>query len=175
MGLRIKEQKNSNYFALDEYIFDNKESVDEDRKKLIKLITLEKNFYTVFRNTIRTEINAYKNIEKRKIIEDIIDSSKVAEAYSKVMTADFIVSVSRKVEDKIANTGRFHVIKNRFGPDGITFPSTINTNIGKIIVYESSTQGGREVQGKMDNSEEFLRKTLSNKYNDMSKNTDGFE
>ena len=107
--------------------------------------------------------------------EDIIDASKVAEAYSKVMTADFIVSVSRKVEDKIANTGRFHVIKNRFGPDGLTFPSTINTNIGKIIVYESSTQGGKEVQGKMDNSDEYLRKTLSNKYNDMSKNTDGFE
>ena len=32
------------------------------------------------------------------------------------------MSMSRKVEDKIANTGRFHVIKNRFNPDGITFP-----------------------------------------------------
>ena len=47
--------------------------------------------------------------------EDVIDATKVAEAYSKVMIADFVVSVSRKVEDKIANTGRFHVIKNRFG------------------------------------------------------------
>ena len=39
--------------------------------------------------------------------EDIIDASKVAEDYSKVMTADFVMSMSRKVEDKIANTGRF--------------------------------------------------------------------
>ena len=54
--------------------------------------------------------------------EDVIDATKVAEAYSKVMIADFVVSVSRKVEDKIANTSRFHVIKNRFGIDGITFP-----------------------------------------------------
>ena len=62
--------------------------------------------------------------------EDVIDATKVAEAYSKVMIADFVVSVSRKVEDKIANTGRFHVIKNRFGPDGVTYPSQINTNQG---------------------------------------------
>ena len=103
--------------------------------------------------------------------EDIIDASKVSEDYSKVMTADFVMSVSRKVEDKIANTGRVHVIKNRFGIDGITFPAEINTNTGHIQVYEASTQGGKQAQGKMDNSEEFLRKTLSKKYKDMG----GFE
>ena len=107
--------------------------------------------------------------------EEVIDATKVAEAYSKVMIADFVVSVSRKVEDKIANTGRFHVIKNRFGPDGITFPSSINTNIGKIDVYESNTQDGQATQGKMDNSQEYLRKTLANKYNNSQKDTDGFE
>ena len=107
--------------------------------------------------------------------EEVIDATKVAEAYSKVMIADFVVSVSRKVEDKIANTGRFHVIKNRFGPDGITFPSSINTNIGKIDVYESNTHDGQATQGKMDNSQEYLRKTLANKYNNSQKDTDGFE
>ena len=107
--------------------------------------------------------------------EEVIDATKVAEAYSKVMIADFVVSVSRKVEDKIANTGRFHVIKNRFGPDGITFPSSINTNIGKIDVYEANTQDGQSTQGKMDNSQEYLRKTLANKYNNSQKDTDGFE
>jgi replicative DNA helicase len=106
--------------------------------------------------------------------EEIIDATKVAEAYSKVMIADFVVSVSRKVEDKIANTSRFHVIKNRFGIDGITFPSSMNTNIGKIQIYESTTQSGQEVQGKMDNSQEYLRKQLANKYNS-EKDMDGFE
>ena len=48
--------------------------------------------------------------------EDVIEANKVAESYAKVMTADFVVSLSRKIEDKIGNTGRFHVIKNRFGP-----------------------------------------------------------
>jgi replicative DNA helicase len=103
--------------------------------------------------------------------EEVIDATKIAEDYSKVMTADFVMSVSRKVEDKIANTGRFHVIKNRFGIDGITFPAEINTNNGQIKVHEASTMGGQQTQGKMNNSEEYLRKTLSQKYKDMG----GFE
>ena len=103
--------------------------------------------------------------------EEVIDATKIAEDYSKVMTADFVMSISRKVEDKIDNTGRFHVIKNRFGIDGITFPASINTNTGLIQVHEASTHAGKEAQGKMDNSEEYLRKTLSKKYKDMG----GFE
>jgi len=105
--------------------------------------------------------------------EDVIDASKVSEDYSKVMTADFVMSMSRKVEDKIANTGRFHVIKNRFGPDGLTFPATINTNTGYIQIYEAHTKEGRSTQGKMDNSEEYLRRTLAQKKKAFD--SDGFE
>ena len=105
--------------------------------------------------------------------EDVIGADKVSEDYSKVMTADFVMSMSRKVEDKIANTGRFHVIKNRFGPDGLTFPATINTNTGYIQIYEANTQEGRQTQGKMNNSEEYLRKTLAQKKKDFD--AGGFE
>jgi hypothetical protein len=49
----------------------------------------------------------------------------------------------------------------------------MNTNIGLIEVYESSTKGGKDTQGKMDDGSEFLRKQLSQKYNDL--NADGFE
>ena len=107
--------------------------------------------------------------------EDVIGADKVAEDYSKVMTADFVMSMSRKVEDKIANTGRFHVIKNRFGIDGVTYPSTINTNIGVVKIHEGSSQFGKETQDKMNNSSEFLRKELANKYKDMEKKVEGFE
>ena len=107
--------------------------------------------------------------------EDVIGADKVAEDYSKVMTADFVMSMSRKVEDKIANTGRFHVIKNRFGVDGMTYPSTINTNIGQVQIFEGSSQFGKDAQSKMNNSDEFLRKELANKYKDFGKNTEGFE
>tara|TARA_B100000959_G_scaffold104507_1_gene110212 strand:- start:465 stop:1841 length:1377 start_codon:yes stop_codon:yes gene_type:complete len=103
--------------------------------------------------------------------EDVIDASKVSEDYSKVMTSDFVMSISRKVEDKISNTARCHVIKNRFGVDGMTYPMMMNTNIGKIEIYESNTQGGKQQQSKMDNSEEYLRKLAKNKYDDFK--TDG--
>ena len=99
--------------------------------------------------------------------DDIIEACKLAEAYSKIMTADFVFSVSRKVEDKIANTGRIHIIKNRFGPDGITFPSSINLNNGRIQIYEGNTVGGKEQQKKMDNHNEYTRKLLSTKYEDL--------
>jgi len=99
--------------------------------------------------------------------EDVIEAQKVSESYQKIMTADFVMSLSRKVEDKIGNTGRFHVIKNRFGPDGITFPAKVNTNTGKMEIYESSSVGGKEQQNKIDNRDNIMRKMLANKYDDL--------
>ena len=99
--------------------------------------------------------------------EDVIEATKVAESYQKVMTADFVVSLSRKVEDKIGNTGRFHVIKNRFGPDGLTYPAKVNTNTGYVEIYESNTVDGKEQQKKIDNRDNLTRKLLSSKYEDM--------
>lgn len=110
--------------------------------------------------------------------EDIIDASKVSEDYSKVMTSDFVMSISRKVEDKISNTARCHVIKNRFGVDGMTYPMMMNTNTGKFEIYESNTQSGKHQQSKMDNSEEYLRKLAKNKYDDFKSDgtkMEGFE
>tara|TARA_X000001382_G_scaffold125597_1_gene111209 strand:+ start:475 stop:783 length:309 start_codon:yes stop_codon:yes gene_type:complete len=97
----------------------------------------------------------------------VIEATKVAESYQKVMTADFVVSLSRKVEDKIGNTGRFHVIKNRFGPDGLTYPAKVNTNTGFVEIYESNTVDGKEQQKKIDNRDNLTRKLLSTKYEDM--------
>ena len=99
--------------------------------------------------------------------EDVIEATKVSESYQKVMTADFVMSLSRKVEDKIGNTGRFHVIKNRFGPDGITYPAKVNTNTGKMEIYESSSVGGQEQQQKIDNRDNLMKKMLSNRYDDL--------
>ena len=99
--------------------------------------------------------------------EDVIEATKVSESYQKIMTADFVMSLSRKVEDKIGNTGRFHVIKNRFGPDGMTYPAKVNTNTGKMEIFESSSVGGKEQQGKIDNRDNLMKKMLANRYEDM--------
>ena len=108
--------------------------------------------------------------------EEVIDATKVAEAYSKVMTADFVLSISRQAQDKLSHTARCHIIKNRFGIDGITYPMSMNTNLGKIDIYAGNSQPGKAQQGKMDNSEEFKRQLLASKYKDMKKTeVEGFE
>ena len=99
--------------------------------------------------------------------EDVIEAQKVSESYQKIMTADFVMSLSRKVEDKVANTGRFHIIKNRFGPDGITYPAMVNTNTGKIEIYDSTSVNGKQQQTKIDNRDNLMKKMLSNRYDDL--------
>ena len=100
--------------------------------------------------------------------EDVIGAEKIAESYTKIMTADFVLSLSRKIEDKISGTGRWHVIKNRFGPDGITFPSKMNTSNGQINIYEETSVQGKATQKTMDNGDELLRKRLANKFSELT-------
>ena len=42
-----------------------------------------------------------------------------------------------------------------------------------IQIYESNTQEGKQTQGKMDNAEEYMRKTLAQKKKDFD--SEGFE
>jgi replicative DNA helicase len=100
--------------------------------------------------------------------QDVIEADKISESYSKVMIADFVLSLSRKVTDKIAGTGRFHIIKNRFGPDGITFPSKMNMSNGQIHIYEETSVQGKDTNKQMQTGEELLRKSLLQKYKEVS-------
>jgi hypothetical protein len=58
----------------------------------------------------------------------------MAESYSKMMITDFAMSLARSAEDKENGTGRWHVMKNRYGADGITYDSVMDTAIGKIEI-----------------------------------------
>ena len=100
--------------------------------------------------------------------EDVIQADKIAESYSKIMTADFVVSLSRKIEDKAAGTGRWHVIKNRFGPDGLTLPSKMNASNGQIDIYDGATVQGQSAQEDINNNSEYLRKMLGKKFEELN-------
>jgi len=76
------------------------------------------------------------------IDSEVIEADKIADSYAKVMNADFIMSWSRKSKDKLNNTARAHIMKNRFGPDGITFPCKMDTNTGFIEVYDGNSSEG---------------------------------
>jgi len=68
--------------------------------------------------------------------EEIIQGDRIAESYAKMMITDFAMSLSRNREDKDNGTGRWHIMKNRYGPDGMTFNSTIDTSIGQINISD---------------------------------------
>ena len=99
--------------------------------------------------------------------DDIITGTKIAGSFSKMMTADFVVSLSRKIEDKLAGTGRWHVIKNRFGPDGMTFPSKANFSTGQIHIYNDDSIDGKKTTSQMKQGESLVRKELAQKYKEM--------
>jgi hypothetical protein len=68
--------------------------------------------------------------------QDILQAENAAGSYDKIMIGDIIISLSRGRKDKINNTGRWHFIKNRYGADGLTFSSRINTANGFIEINE---------------------------------------
>tara|TARA_B110000503_G_scaffold64513_1_gene101644 strand:+ start:5050 stop:6396 length:1347 start_codon:yes stop_codon:yes gene_type:complete len=76
--------------------------------------------------------------------DNIIEGDKAAGSYDKMMVADLCLSLSRQKEDKVLGTGRVHVMKNRYGQDGMTYNVTMDTNNGHI-----------EFQGKADLFEEL--------------------
>jgi len=62
--------------------------------------------------------------------DDIIEGDKAAGSYDKIMITDFAASLSRKRQDKVNGTGRWHIMKNRYGMDGLTYGAKINTSTG---------------------------------------------
>ena len=98
------------------------------------------------------------------IDHEVIQADSVGDSYKKVQTADFIMSVSRKTKDKLSNTGRIHIVKNRFGPDGMTFPAKIDTFHGIMDVFAAASADGIIAQKESKNGENLEKKLLHKKY-----------
>lgn len=101
---------------------------------------------------------------------DIIKAENVADSYRKIMTGDFVMSLSRKMEDKISGTARIHVIKNRFGADGQTYPSYFNAGNGDIRVFDPVTVEGRMCSEKMKDGENSMQNLVQDNWNQIKKN-----
>jgi replicative DNA helicase len=70
---------------------------------------------------------------------DVVGLENMSEAYGKAMVADFIVSISRKPEEKASGSARLFVAKNRAGRDGVVFPLTIDTSKSKFTILNSDS------------------------------------
>ena len=101
--------------------------------------------------------------------DDVIEGDKAAGSYDKIMITDFCMSLSRKAKDKVNGTGRFHIMKNRYGMDGLTFGVQADTSTGHFEVhdyneddYESDEPTNQSNSyGGVDT---FDKKMLSNKF-----------
>jgi hypothetical protein len=97
---------------------------------------------------------------------EVITMESISEAFNKCFVSDFIFSISRTVEDKMTNSGRMFIAKNRNGPDGLIFPIFMDTSNVCIKVLPSSAETESvEVNSKKqkENLFEKYRKFKQNK------------
>jgi replicative DNA helicase len=97
--------------------------------------------------------------------DDVIEGDKAAGSYDKMMITDLSMSLSRKKEDKVNGTGRLHIMKNRYGMDGLTFQAKVNTSNGRIEIGDQYDEEADSPK-KMSNEEfeNLDRKILAHKF-----------
>lgn len=105
---------------------------------------------------------------------DTIQAHNVADSYRKIMTGDFVFSLSRKSDDKTSNTARIHVIKNRFGADGMTFPTYFDSSNGDVRLYQENSPQGIELKQKMQEHEDKTNDSIQNHWKQIKKSK-GFD
>ena len=81
--------------------------------------------------------------------DNIIEGDKAAGSYDKLMITDISLSLSRKREHKQFGTGRFHIMKNRYGMDGISFDCKADTST--VYFTELKARTGEEVEASTNN------------------------
>ena len=90
---------------------------------------------------------------------EIITMEAISEAFNKCFVADFIMTISRTVEDRNRNTGRVFIAKNRNGPDGIVFPIFMDTSNVCIKVLERKSAEDT-VTSIQEQKEQILQKYM---------------
>ena len=66
--------------------------------------------------------------------DEVIEGHKAAGSYDKMMITDFAASISRRAKDKQTGVGKLHIMKNRYGMDGLTYNAAINIAIGEYKI-----------------------------------------
>ena len=78
---------------------------------------------------------------------EVITMEQISEAFNKCFVADFIISVSRTIEDKQNNQGKIFIAKNRNGPDGMVYSIFMDTSCVNIKILPNAPQLGNATSG----------------------------
>ena len=118
--------------------------------------------------TLNLPVWSVSQVNRAGAKDDVIEGDKAAGSYDKIMITDFCISLSRKRKDKVEGTGRFHIMKNRYGMDGVTFSVKADTSTGHFEVSEyidNEDEEGGTPQRQVTKDVDFMtRKELSQKY-----------
>jgi hypothetical protein len=103
--------------------------------------------------------------------DEVVEGDKAAGSYDKMMVIDFGMSQSRLRKDKTEGTGRFHIMKNRYGMDGMTYFAQIDTSTGHIVIDDKEvfnqeySQQPQAPQGLLTNTELNTVRNLFQNFN----------
>src|SRR3990167_10294727 len=86
---------------------------------------------------------------------EIVTIGQIGESYAKATVCDVIMTVSRRMDDKQANSGRIFIAKSRLGRDGVVYPFLLNTATVKVTMLN---QGEDPITLFMENQANYQAK-----------------
>lgn len=88
--------------------------------------------------------------------EAILESQHIAGSFDKIMIGDIVISQARGRKDKLEGTARFHIMGNRYGPDGQTyFAPKVDTSRGYIEI-----EGEGMSEDKLNSTRKSINKDI---------------
>jgi replicative DNA helicase len=103
--------------------------------------------------------------------DDIIEGDKAAGSYDKIMITDLAMSLSRKRQDKVNGTGRLHIMKNRYGIDGMTYGVKVDISTGHFELSDYDEEESEEAppMNNFGQINPMEKKQLKNKFFSLAK------
>lgn len=92
-----------------------------------------------------------------------IKGDNISGSYEKLMIADFVPAIMRNDFEKINNFARGKIIKNRFGPDGLTFPMRMNQSTMKMDLYDPQSDEGKTLMSEIKSGDVVVKREKATK------------
>lgn len=148
--------------------------VEDEQLELVEIESIE---LIGIQETIDIEVQGdhvfYANevlTHNSSISSQFVLGDDIAHSLGKLQIADFVFSMSRKQQDKMSNTARFVVVKNRGGRDGNVYNAIVDFDIGSIQIFDNFTQNSIETRKKMDNNDKLMKQTIKERLQILRKN-----
>lgn len=104
------------------------------------------------------------------IQSEIVLGNQTSHSMGKIQISDVVLSVSRTHSDKMSNTARFTMVKNRGGSDGMVYNGTVDLAIGDIKIHDVFTKESVQSREKMDNNDTLIKQRMKERLQVLQQN-----